>query len=310
MSKTHISHKQNTLRWTKRLLFGLAATIGTTLSAIAAQAVTLNAGDILVADFNAFGGSGGVIRVDPTTGAQTEVSSNQFFDFPRDITLDTSGNILVADAGAFDERGGVIRVDPTTGVQTEVSSGGSFINPNGITLDASGNIIVSDGGRPSGGSALFRVDPITGAQTTVSSGFAPLSGNAVEASGDILVAELGDLTRVDPVTGEQTTFSGREAGGKGLLVDPLDIALEANGDIVVADPLAFGGSGGVIRVDPITGEQNLVSSNQFFVDPVSIAVVPIPEPSSILGLLTFGAFGVGAIMKRKLIPSCKQSYKQ
>ncbi|TLZ82898.1 MAG: hypothetical protein E6K11_00865 [Methanobacteriota archaeon] len=44
--------------------------------------------------------------------------------------------------------------------------------------------------------------------------------------------------------------------------------------ILVADEDAFGGSGGVIRVDPTTGAQTVVSSGGNFVDPVGIAVVP------------------------------------
>jgi hypothetical protein len=37
--------------------------------------VTLNPGDILVSDRSAFGGGGGIIRVDPVTGTQTLVSA-------------------------------------------------------------------------------------------------------------------------------------------------------------------------------------------------------------------------------------------
>ena len=66
------------------------------------------------------------------------------------------------------------------------------------------------------------------------------------------------------------------------------------------DDEAFDGLGGVIRVDPITGVQTPISSHQFFEDPVGIAVVPVPEPSSTLGLLMFGAFGASAILKRQL----------
>jgi hypothetical protein len=52
------------------------------------------------------------------------------------------------------------------------------------------------------------------------------------------------------------------------------VAIEANGQILVADPTAFGGGGGVIRIDPETGSQTIVSSGGSFVDPIGIAVVP------------------------------------
>jgi NHL repeat len=62
---------------------------------------------------------------------------------------------------------------------------------------------------------VIRVNPTTGAQATVSSGgsFVDPSGIAVEADGDILVADAnafgggGGVIRVDPATGAQTTVS-------------------------------------------------------------------------------------------------------
>ena len=77
------------------------------------------------------------------------------------------------------------------------------------------------------------------------------------------------MIRVDPATGAQTTVS---SGGS--FVNPLGIAVEADGDILVADADAFGGHGGAIRVDPATGAQTTVSAGGSFVSPVGIAVVP------------------------------------
>src|SRR5207247_2000779 len=70
-------------------------------------------------------------RVDPTTGAQTVVSSGGNFVTPVGIAIAANGDILVADLNALGGPGGVIRVDPTTGAQTVVSSGGPFRNPPG-----------------------------------------------------------------------------------------------------------------------------------------------------------------------------------
>ena len=60
----------------------------------------------------------------------------------------------------------------------------------------------------------------------------------------------------------------------GSLAQPFGIALETDGDILVADLHAFDGSGGVIRVDQATAAQTEVSSGDSFVDPAGIAVVP------------------------------------
>src|SRR3989454_12424420 len=63
-------------------------------------------GTILVADEAAFGGLGGVIRVNPATGAQTVVSSGVNFVEPTGIAIAANGDILVADPSAFGGGGG------------------------------------------------------------------------------------------------------------------------------------------------------------------------------------------------------------
>ncbi len=161
-------------------------------------------GDILVADSEASGGSGAVIRIDPVTGAQTVVSSGGNFVDPTGVTLAPSGEIFVTDPNAFGGPGAVIRVDPATGAQTVVSSGGHFSEPYGIALDAAGNILVADWGGPG---AVIRVDPATGDQTVVSTGdnFENPRGVVVDANGDILVTDISvGLIRVDPVSRAQT----------------------------------------------------------------------------------------------------------
>jgi sugar lactone lactonase YvrE len=117
----------------------------------------------------------------------------------------------------------VIRVDPDTGTQTVLSTGGAFSNPFAIALEADGDILVLDNLAANFDGAVIRVDAETGDQTVVSTG--------------------------------------------GFFNDPGGIAVAADGDILVADYNAFGfggplGSkpGGVIRIDPDTGEQTVLSS--------------------------------------------------
>jgi DNA-binding beta-propeller fold protein YncE len=57
-----------------------------------------------------------------------------------------------------------------------------------------------------------------------------------------------------------------------LFVDPRGLAVEADGNILIADPDAFDGGGGVIRVNPETGTQTKVSSGNMFVAPLGVAV--------------------------------------
>jgi hypothetical protein len=242
--------------------------------------------DIVVADRAAFGGTGGLIRVD-STGARWTLSANSSpsggpsFAAPSDVARAPNGDLLVADINAFGGAGGVIRVNPVTGARTVVSenanpSGGpSFVDPFGITLAANGDILVADQNAFGGGGGVIRVDPVTGARTTVSENANPSGGPSFDApwgiltlpNGDIVVADAGafsfagGLIRVNPTTGVRTTLStnGAPAGGPSL-ADPIQLALASNGDILVTDTSAFSG-GGVIRVDPTTGARATVSAN-------------------------------------------------
>jgi sugar lactone lactonase YvrE len=189
-------------------------------------------GDILVADLHA----DAVVEVDPSTGGQTVISDNtintgtDLFVDPSGIALDDSGNILVADAetGAGNT-GAVISVNPTTGQQTVVSDNtintgtDHFENPIAIALEADGDILIAD--NPVGiADPVIRVDPATGQQTLVSS-------NDVNTGADLF-----------------SQLSG--------------IAVESDGQILLSDLDSLSPHpGAIIRVDPTTGQQSVVSSN-------------------------------------------------
>ena len=196
-------------------------------------------GSILVADPAAFvSGNGGLIRVDPVTGARTTLSRNQApvggqsFDNPMDVAVADNGDIYVVD------RNGVIRVDPVTGERTLVSAnnhpnnGPDFQDPKYLTLDANGDILVSEWGGNNGG-RIMRVDPVTGVRTMVSKNAAPvggpsfgLLGDLVVVCGSILVVDIsgGAVLNVNPTTGVRTTVSDNASGQVPTFGFPFGIA--------------------------------------------------------------------------------------
>jgi streptogramin lyase len=271
----------------------------------------ISVGDIIVIDVDGSSGQGILFKVDPITGARTVLSdfgvgSNQGFE-PLGVAVEASGSILVIDRSAgTGSQGALFRVDPTTGERSLLSDFGvgdnQGSNPFGVAVEASGNILVVDPSAGTGGQgALFRVDPITGARTVLSDfgiganqGVAPV-GVAVEASGSILVIDRtgstgqGALFRVNPVTGERTLLSDFGVGAN-QGENPLGVAVEASGYILVIDQSAGTGTKGTLfRVDPTTGERTLLSdfgvgSNQGE-NPWGVAVYPV-IPAAVGGVVT------------------------
>ena len=255
------------------------------LTACALGAFPAAAGaNIFVSDSGAFGGAGGIIRVDSATGARTTVSENSspaggpaFVD-PLGVVIASNGDLLVADQNAFGGGGGVIRVNPATGQRTTVSEnaspagGAAFVDPFALTLAANGDILVSDQNAFGGGGGVIRVDPVTGVRTPVTQNAAPPGapffdapfGITTEANGSIVVADatLAALVRVDPATGARTVLSDNSTpAGTPAFNDPYGIARAASGDIIVGDGFAFNGTAGLIRANPVTGARTTITEN-------------------------------------------------
>ena len=186
------------------------------------------------------------------------------------------GVIYVADAS-----GVIYRVDPNTGVRTVLATGGFLVNPTGVALDGAGNLIVADAGASSGNGgadgAIIKIRLSDGSQTRVSDGsnatqgnaFLDLLGLAVDANGDYLVTDFAAVAvyRVNHVTGNRTVLSSGDN-----LSRPTGVAVEADGNIVVAD-FDAGGSGEIIRLDPVSGAQTVLASGGL-IHPEFLAVAP------------------------------------
>jgi hypothetical protein len=140
-----------------------------------------------------------------------------------------------------------------------------------------GNILVVDSGSGTGGKGrLFEVNRGSGSRTVLSDfgdgslgqpGQAPF-GVAAEASGHILVVDFhagtnnrGALFRVDPKTETRTILSDFGNPGQGPLGDdPVDVAVEASGHILVIDEDAGRNEkGALFRVNPVTGNRTMLS---------------------------------------------------
>lgn len=239
-------------------------------------------GTVLVADRAAAGGTGAIIAVDPSSGAQQVVASGGLFANPSGVLVDADGSLLVIDSDAFGGTGGVVRVNPSTGAQTKVSEGGLLVNPFNAAIEAAGTIVVvaTLGGR------VVRVDPRDGRQTKLPAGDA--LDSAVDVARDLdgsllVVANVergGELLRVDAATGAATSVPGTP------FQNLVGIAVGADGVVwVLEDRHGVGPS--LVRFDPVSAQRTLVAARGLLRGPFRVAlersttvVVSVPDIGS------------------------------
>jgi DNA-binding beta-propeller fold protein YncE len=241
-----------------------------------------------------------IVRTDPATGSLVEISRNgpqgTLFQRPYDLAVEADGSLLVADMGQPNVKdGALIRVDPTTGRQTLVSSGDAFFDPAGIAIGPGGVVYVLDTLAGNNSGAVIRVNPATGAQQIVASNLGPLLpvglfdlpfGIAVDRDGSVVVVnralagplpELGCLLASGSVFRVVPGSHNLAISSLGGLSRPLGVAVDADGSLIVANECGTPNGVGLLRIDPLNGNQAAIASNgpdDILVTPERVAVSP------------------------------------
>jgi kumamolisin len=221
--------------------------------------------------------SSGVVTTPYGSGTEASANgtgTNASFDFPRDITIDsTSSNLYVSDEGSNEIR----KISLSTGQVTTIGTTASpaFFDPKGICVDTSGNVYVAD----SGNNVVRKIAVSNGAVTVVagSSTFAagyadgtatsqalfnePL-GLAIDGSGNLYVTDYSNQVIRKISNGVVSTFAGK-AGVGGCLDGtgtqsefnvPRGIVADSSGNLYVTDSYAPS----VIQNQPVYTGNNLL----------------------------------------------------
>jgi DNA-binding beta-propeller fold protein YncE len=259
-----------------------------------------------------------ILRSVPATGSTVEISRNgrlgSLFQHPYDLAVEADGSLLVADMGVRNQKdGAIIRVDPFTGRQSVVSSGGLFYDPSGIAIGPGGILYVLDNLAGTNSGAVIRVNPGTGQQQLISSDLNPPGlfdlpfGIAVDPDGSVVVVNralagplplqcllpTGSVIRINPANGSQTLISQL-----GRLSRPLGLAIDADRSMLVANECGSPAGVGVVRVNPTTGAQSDVTTNNdedLLRTPERVARNPAGE--LLVTDYSLGADGDGGIVK-------------
>jgi len=200
------------------------------------------AGTAVLASAPVYGiGSGPQISFPSNTTASTVASG---FSFLNGVAVDGNGDLFVVDTNSFSVKeivavNGVIPNSPT--VKT-VLKDGSY-NPESVAVDGSGNVFVADSRSGQSGLGVVKeivavngVIPSSPTVKTVASGFTDPDDVAVDASGNLFVADYstGKVSEIVAVNGAVSSSSTVKSVGSGFST-PNGVAVDASGNVFVAD---------------------------------------------------------------------------
>jgi DNA-binding beta-propeller fold protein YncE len=240
-----------------------------------------------------------------TIAAGDLAEAHDLFTDPTGIAIDSRGNYIIVDQGWGPAR--IISVTPE-GQATILYEGSPLLNPTGIAIDANGHYIITDRstrGRYLGVStffdengAVYRFNPTTQALTTICSdidanGNANMSGILGHLAG-IAIDDQGNFIITEPPAhlenGDMETPTGYaylviispmgEILGHIHIPDldnqiamPYGIAIDDNGDYIVADGIGTTSQNGrILRVKP-SGEASIIVESDQFSRPGGLALI-------------------------------------
>jgi hypothetical protein len=118
------------------------------------------------------------------------------------------------------------------------------------------------------------------------------SGMAFLPGGDIVITDKGHtagpvVMKIDRVTGARTLISGDGTGSGPELAEPYTVAVEASGDILVAD-VDITGNPELLRISPDTGNRAIVTGGGVGSGPTPIIGVMVALVRGVIYLMDFG----------------------
>jgi len=194
-----------------------------------------------------------------TLGSANGTGSAAAFDDPAGVAVNAAGDIYVADSGNNEIRmvtpAGVVTTlagSTTAGSANGTGSAASFDAPQGVAVNAAGDIYVADSGNdeirmvtPAGVVTTLAGSPTLGSAngTGSAASFDDPTGVVVDSAGDIIVADTdnNEIRLVTPagvvttLAGSTTAGSADGTGSSASFYHPTGVALDASGNIYVAD---------------------------------------------------------------------------
>ncbi|MGH2973861.1 MAG: hypothetical protein ACRDLL_03205 [Solirubrobacterales bacterium] len=230
-------------------------------------------GRLVIADYNALGGTGAVFKINVKTGDVKTLASGGGFKGPTDVAIGRGGIFADDPFAGAGGKGAIFQI--AGGTATLVSQGGLFNGgPLGLAVLPSGKLLTTDQGAGTGGSgSLLKVNPDnSGVQKFVTQDRKLKDSYGMTLSPNAKVAYVADdsnnsIVRVKVATGAQRVVA------KGTPLDgPTDVALGLDGKLYAVN------DGGVhpkvIKINPKTGDVHVFAKDGKLASPEGITVEP------------------------------------
>jgi uncharacterized protein (TIGR03437 family) len=203
------------------------------------------AGNIYVADtgnhkIKKITPSGLITTIAGSTLGDSNLGLGQF-NQPSNIQVDAIGNLFIADKGNHKIKkitsNGVITTIAGSTEGDDVAGLGQFVLPNSIAINPTGEVYISD----TGNNKIKKVNQNGSISTFINSQLSLPSGIVFDSSGNLYVADVfgNQIKKITPSLIVTTVAGNNSSGdsnvGLGQFNNPRDIAIDALGNLYVAD---------------------------------------------------------------------------
>lgn len=240
----------------------------TTTTIFQGQPISLNSGDLLVT------ARGKIVRVDPTSGAQTVIASNDQHPnlvFGSGISIADDVFVIARQFSQGDVTDVVVRIDPPTGTQTIVSTGRFLAQQDDtlglVAVDDDHLLVANQFGR------LFHIDTATGEQhVLLSVGLVYPRGISFNAGGDVFVTNapftpFAGIAKVHVPNADFASGIGNQTLLSASLATPYAVVTLFD-DIIISDNEARA----ILRMNATTGSITPISMGGMLIDPRGIEI--------------------------------------